>query len=90
MTANTEPAILERIIEPADGNLRPALAHYLLSLDFKPQDHQRMDQLSSRAQAGSLAPDEEEELDSYISLGHLLALLQSKARASLKNGDSKP
>jgi hypothetical protein len=80
---NSEAAILERIIEPEKPELNRALAEYLLSLDCKPSDHARMNALSEKAQQGDLSSDEERELDSYLSMGHFLALLQSKARITL-------
>lgn len=84
-THNTEAAILERMIEPQSTMLDPRLANYLLSLDFKPNDHERMNELSEKAQEGELSGDEVQELDSYLNLGHFLALLQSKTRLSLRH-----
>ncbi len=84
-TNNTEADILERMIEPQAQTLHPGLAEYILSLDFKPNDHQRMNELSTKAQEGDLMAGEEQELDSYLNLGHFLALLQSKARISLRS-----
>ena len=81
---NSEAAILERIIEPEKPTLNRALAEYLLSLDFMPSDHERMTLLSEKAQTGSMSVEEERELDSYLSMGHFLAMLQSKARITLK------
>jgi len=43
-----------------------------------------MDDLGVRNQAGRLAPDEHDQLMSYVRAGHLLALLHSKARKALK------
>ena len=82
---NTEAAILERMIQPQAETLDPDLARYVLSLDFKPDDHHRLGTLSSKAQESELSDDEEQELDSYLNLGHFLALLQSKARISLRH-----
>jgi hypothetical protein len=84
---NTEAAILERIIEPEKPELNKALAEYLLSLDFQPGDHERMNRLSEKAQEGRLSADEQRELDSYLSMGHFLAMLQSKARITLKRSN---
>ena len=46
-------------------------------------DQQRMAELADKAQAGALSPDEQVEIDSYVNLTHLVALLKSKARVSL-------
>jgi hypothetical protein len=84
MVANTEPAILSRVIEPERADLAPELARYVLQLDFRPADHERMEELAARATAGSLTADEQVEVENYRHVGHLLALMQSKARLSLK------
>ena len=81
---NSEAAILERIFEPQNPGLNQALAEYFLSLDFAADDHRRMNLLSEKAQEGTLTAEDQSELDSYLSAGHFLALLQSKARIVLK------
>ena len=43
-----------------------------------------MNALAAKARQGALTPDEDDELTSYIRVGHLLGILQSKARQSLK------
>jgi hypothetical protein len=40
--------------------------------------------LPERNQEGRLTSEEREELESYVKAGHLLALLHSKARRSLR------
>jgi hypothetical protein len=64
--------------------MTPELARYLLGLDFASADHERIAALSARAQDGALSPEEEAELDGYLHVNDLLAILQSKARQSLK------
>lgn len=41
-------------------------------------------ELAARNQEGALSPEETEELGNFVKAGHLLALLHSKARKSLK------
>jgi hypothetical protein len=84
MTANTETAILSRLIDPDKTNLSPEAARYILSMDFRSDDRRKMQELSEKAQKGTLDADEQAELDNYVRVGHLLALMQSKARKSLK------
>jgi hypothetical protein len=43
-----------------------------------------MDELSESARNGTLSAAEEAELDSYIHVGNLLAVMQSKARQALR------
>jgi uncharacterized protein YnzC (UPF0291/DUF896 family) len=82
--SNTETAILSRLIESARGELAPEAARYILSLEFKQSDVRRMNELAEKARDGALSPAETGEVENYRHVGHLLALLRSKARASLK------
>jgi hypothetical protein len=47
-----------------------------------------MGDLSHRAQIGALTPGERDELEGFINVSHLIALLQSKARMSLRKQGS--
>ncbi len=83
--ANTsEVAILSRVLEPDKPTLSPEAARALLALDFSPADKDRMRELSTKARAGTLTPTEQAETDNYERVGHVLNILQSKARRSLK------
>jgi DNA-binding FadR family transcriptional regulator len=84
---NTEAAILGRLIQARD-TLSREVAEYLLSIDFEPSDVERMNILSERAREGHLAAEDAAELDSYLHVGSLLSIMQSKARRLLKSGDS--
>ena len=55
----------------------------LLTLDFPPEDRERMNQLAARAGDGELTDDEQREIDAYERVGHILSLLKSKARVWL-------
>jgi hypothetical protein len=83
--ANTsDVAILSRILEPDQSMLSPEAARALLALDFPPADKDRMRELSAKAREGTLTLGEQAETDNYERVGHLLNILQSKARRSLK------
>jgi hypothetical protein len=84
MTPNTSAAILNRLIEPESDDLSPDAARSLLRLDFRAKDHARMSELSASARAGTLTLDEREELEEYLRVADMLAVLQSKARRSLQ------
>jgi hypothetical protein len=91
--SNSEAAILSRVLEPDKPMLSPEAARELLALDFSPADKDRMRQLSAKAREGTLTPAEQAETDNYERVGHLLNILQSKARRSLKRrggADGKP
>ena len=88
-TPSTEGAIWARIVQPEAGDLSPVAARTLLDLDFSPTDRRRMDELAERAGAGSLTSRERKDADTYNRVAHLLALLQSKARQSLRKGKKR-
>ena len=82
--SKTASAIWSRIVKPERANLTPEAARAILKLDFDPEDHRRVDELSAKAQKGTLTPEEQAELDEYIRVDLQLAVLRSKARLSLK------
>jgi hypothetical protein len=71
--------------------ISPEAARDVLGWDFDPADKERMRQLSAKARAGTLTAEEDAEAGRYELVGHLLNILQSKARRSLKrHGDEGP
>lgn len=81
----TEVAILNRMLRPDAPTFSSEGARDILALDFDPADRDRMRELSARARAGTLTAKEDEEMGKYELLGHLLNIIQSKARQSLKS-----
>ena len=77
-------ATLSHIIEPELAKVTPERAQTVLSWTFRQDDRDRVDVLSIKAQEGSLTPEERAELEEYIRVGDLLALLKARARLSLK------
>jgi hypothetical protein len=86
MTINSEAAIFSRVLEPEKPMLSPDAARSILALDFTTADRERMNALAAKARTGTLTTDEDEELESYLRVGDLLAIMQSKARRSLEIG----
>ena len=82
-----EAAIWARLIESQPEDLTPDTARYLLRFRFLESDQARLQQLAERSQDGTLSEEEGREFDSYLHIGNLLAVMQSKARLVL--GDSK-
>lgn len=80
VTPNTEAAILARVIQADERELTPEAARYLLSMKLPSSDEDRVNELSAKARAGSLTDAETQELDSYLHIGFLLGIMQSKAR----------
>jgi hypothetical protein len=80
---SSDMAILTRILEPDKATLNPSAARAILTLDFPPRDKDRMRQLSAKVRDGTLSPEEQIEIDNYERVGHVLNIMQSKARRSL-------
>jgi len=83
ITPEGEAAIWARLIESQPQELTPEAARYLLGLGFTENDQARLQDLADRSQAGTLSEDEGREFDSYLHIGNLLAVMQSKARLVL-------
>ena len=64
--------------------LAPEVAEYLLSIAFGEHDRERMMQLAELSESGSLTAEEQAEFDSYLHVGNLLAVMQSRARLALR------
>jgi hypothetical protein len=84
--ANTAPeseaALFARLW---DGEaMTPELARHILKLRFLEADEARMRQLATKNREGRLSGAESRELDTYVKVGDLLAILQSKARVFLR------
>jgi hypothetical protein len=74
--------IFRRVIEPDVGSFSPELVRYMQSLDFRPEDHARYEELSAKARNGSLDTTESDELDGYLHIDSLLSILRLKAEHS--------
>ncbi len=81
---NSESAILARLIQSGQDELPPGAAEYLLSIRFFDRDIARMNELSESARQGTLSSEEQAELDSYIHVANLLAIMQSRGRRALQ------
>lgn len=79
-----ELALWARLFEPVPAALAPDVARFLLTLQFPSADVNRMNQLAEKARDGALSLEEQIELDDYERVGHVLSLLKSKARQTLK------
>ena len=87
-TGTSEVAIFGRILKPDLTSLDAAAARAILDLDFKEADKHRMRVLLAKAKAGALTADEEIQVNNYERVGHMLSLMKSKARRSLKSSRS--
>jgi hypothetical protein len=89
-TPNTESAILARIIKSEERELTPEAAYYLLSMKLSAADEERVNELSAKARAGSLTDSEKQELQSYLHVGMLLGVIQSKGRRLIQSKRTEP
>jgi hypothetical protein len=82
---NSQAAIFLRLWETKNGHLSRTVAREVLKLRFSAKDEARMHELAEKNRTGTITADELEEFDDYITIGDLLAILQSKARQTLRN-----
>lgn len=86
MPATTSAVIWNNILKSKQGRLSPETADYILKLDFSESDHARLESLSVKAQLGTLTTHERADLEEYVRISDLLAILQSKARLARGRG----
>jgi hypothetical protein len=71
------------LIRTRQDDLSVDAAKYLLSLQFDERDLSRMNELSESARLGELSTADAAELDSYIHVSNLPAVIQATARRTL-------
>ena len=85
---NSGTAILSRVLEAHGSSFSPEAARSILQLEFDQVDIDRMNALAEKNRHGMLTEAEQQELQSYLLVGHFLDLLHSKARLVLKQAAS--
>ncbi len=80
----SEVEILSRVFKAEEGTLSAEAARAILGLHLDQRDRDRAHELVVKNQEEILTEEELTELDNYRRVGHLLDLLASKARLSLK------
>ncbi len=75
---------LDRILDPVTECLTPQVARRLADLRPDPQTQSRLDDLAAKANEGQLSAEEDDEYKQSIDAIDLLAILQAKARAYLR------
>ena len=76
--------ILHELLDPIGRCLTPEVAKQLVELRAPPSVQARIEELASKNTEGQLAKEERAEYEALVSAGHFIAILQSKARALLK------
>jgi hypothetical protein len=60
--------------------MAPETVRQILALHFSDEEKARYEVLAEKAQEGTLTPDEELEIDSFLQVNNLLAILKAKVR----------
>jgi hypothetical protein len=82
MSAATD--FLDRILDPVAECFTPEVARRLAELRADPQTQDRLDALAAKANEGRLTPEEEAAYRQAVDAMDMLAILQAKARAFLR------
>ena len=88
LAPNVEADIWARLVRAHNRELSADLARFLLSINFGEEDEERMQELADRSSEGTLTSLERAEMDGYLHIANLLAVLQSNARIALKSSNS--
>ena len=79
--------LLEGILEPLAACLTPEAARHIVDLRAEPAAQQKLDELAHKCNEGTLTADERAEYDQMLAAGHVITILQARARTRLR-GDS--
>ena len=85
LSSSPEIAILSRVVHPEAGDWKPSVAKELLKLRFSESDRAYMRELLAKNSADTLSEAERREMAGFEIVGHLLDLIHSKARRSIKS-----
>ncbi len=80
---STAISYLDRFLEPMTEAFTPEVAQKIADLRAAPELQSRVDELASKASAGTISPDEDVEYKGYVEAGDIIAVIQAKARRFL-------
>ena len=75
------------MINPDEGDMPVSDANTILRWQFNDQAKRRMEELATRNGEGTLTDSEQEELEAFVHVGQVVAILQAKARIALNRSD---
>jgi hypothetical protein len=84
----TDSDIFARVIA-ADEAIPPNVARSVLAWKFPEPDLDRVRKLQEKNNAGTISDAERRELESYVRVGQFVAVMQAKARLTLKKRRGK-
>lgn len=82
----TATEILHDVMQPIEPAFTPEFARMVLALRLSDTAQERIRDLLSRNNAGTLDSADRAALDKYLLVGQFVDLLQAKARISLQGG----
>jgi hypothetical protein len=82
---NFDSSVIKRMLGPGESPLPTEVAQYFLGLRLSEWDHDRIAELSEKANEGRLSPPEHDELATYVLMNDFLTIMQSRARVSVKD-----
>lgn len=85
---NARVTVLNDLLEPVGECLMGDGAKRLVALRAPPSVQVRLDELAAKSSEGTLSKEEREEYETLVSTGTIIAVLQSKARKMLKDGQT--
>jgi len=83
MTHLKEP-VLDRLLDPLARILTPGVARKLVKLRLDSKTQAKIDKLARKCNEGELTEAERNEYETIVDAIDFIAILQAKARASLK------
>jgi len=83
MSRRNGSAALDRLLDPVSRSLNVEAARKLVRLKADAKTQARVDALARKSNEGELTPAERSEYEQYVRAGHLIAILQAKARLLL-------
>lgn len=76
--------VLERLLDPISRCLTPESARALLEMRADAGSEARVAELAARCNEGKLSAEEVAEYETYVHVGNIISILQTKARLLLK------
>jgi hypothetical protein len=81
---DSDQSIMQRLFGSGNARLPREVAQFFLNVSVSEDDLARIEALSAKANEGELTAEERDELSTYVLLNDFLAIMQSRARLSMK------
>jgi hypothetical protein len=75
--------LVDRILDPISSSLNEEAARKLIGLKADRKTQAQVAKLAVKCNEGTLTPRERREYEMYVMIGHIVGLLQAKARILL-------